>query len=326
MSDLWNYLLALPRRHYLIVADNAEDFLLVSAISSPEPQQKTAAKQTTPANAGWGKKHCRNDSGFWTIQGGNKMVTYIRSDLDFILKQIKVAEADAAFRQGISTGDPNNVAKPLFGPGGSIPTYNLSWGLRTVDGTYNNPLHPEWGAADNEFPEPLGTQFKTIMVPARPRWRSGSRPHTTRQSTMMARPVRRRRRLRLLSSAPSRNLIVDQTLGNPSAILTALQRAGIVPAAQQMTVTAQITAAYEPLRPLFNAVGTAERLNAEAQAAASASPNNQALQDAAAETAANLATAQANLDAADDALMSTARCQWRRARWRQRRNHQCRPR
>lgn len=231
------------------------------------------------------------------------MVTYIRSDLDFILKQIKIAEADAAFRQGTSTGDPNNVAKPLFGVGGSIPTYNLAWGLRTVDGTYNNPLHPEWGAADNEFPENLGTQFKTVMVPGGPggalvpvTYQPGvdnDGPGTAAPSDVFDPTVR-----------TISNLIVDQTLGNPSAILTALQRAGIVPAAQQMTVTAQITAAYEPLRPLFNDVGTAERLNAEAQAAASASPGNQALQDAAAATAANLATAQAALDAQDDALMA----------------------
>lgn len=231
------------------------------------------------------------------------MVTYIRSDLDFILKQIKIAEADAAFRQGTSTGDPNNVAKALFGVGGSIPTYNLSWGLRTVDGTYNNPLHPEWGAADNEFPEPLGNQFKTIMVPAGP---GGALVPVTYQPGVdndgpgsagagdVFDPY-----VRTVS-----NLIVDQTLGNPSAILTALQRAGIVPAAQQMTVTAQITAAYQPLKPLFNDVGTAERLNAEAQAAASASPGNQALQDAAAATAANLATARAALDAQDDALVA----------------------
>jgi Ca2+-binding RTX toxin-like protein len=230
------------------------------------------------------------------------MVTYIRSDLDFILKQIKIAEADAAFRQGVSTGDPDNVAKPLFGPGGSIPTYNLSWGLRTVDGTYNNPLHPEWGAADNEFPEPLGTQFKTIMVPSPG---GGGLIPVSYNPTVdndgagpsgagdVFDPY-----VRTIS-----NLIVDQTLGNPSAILTALQRAGIVPAAQQMTVTAQITAAYEPLKPLFNALGVAERLNAEAQAAASASPNNQGLQDAAAQTAANLAAAEAALALADDDLM-----------------------
>ncbi len=230
------------------------------------------------------------------------MVTYIRSDLDFILKQIKIAEADAAFRQGISTGDPNNVAKPLFGPDGSIPTYNLSWGLRTVDGTYNNPLHLNWGAADNPFPEPLGTQYKTILVPGGP---NGELVPVTYQPGVdndgpgsagagdVFDPY-----VRTIS-----NLIVDQTLANPSAILTALQRAGIVPADQQMAVTAQITAAYQPLRPLFNELGEAERLNAEAQAAASASPNNVALQQAAAVTLANLTAAQASLDAEDDILV-----------------------
>ena len=50
-------------------------------------------------------------------------------------------------------------ASALYGPGGSIPTYNLAWGLRTVDGTYNNllPGQEHWGAADNEFPELLRT-------------------------------------------------------------------------------------------------------------------------------------------------------------------------
>ena len=55
------------------------------------------------------------------------------------------------------------------------------------------------------------------------------------------------------------NLIVDQTLGNPSAILTGLQRAGIVAPADQMTVTAQISAAYEPLADEFKAVQDAAR-------------------------------------------------------------------
>ncbi len=55
------------------------------------------------------------------------MVAYIRSDLDFILAQIKIAEAHAA-------------GQPLYGPGGLIPTYNLAWGLRTVDGSYNHLL------------------------------------------------------------------------------------------------------------------------------------------------------------------------------------------
>ena len=54
------------------------------------------------------------------------MVTYIRSDLDFILAQIKIAEAHA-LRGG-----------RCFGEDGMIPANNISWGLRTVDGTNNN--------------------------------------------------------------------------------------------------------------------------------------------------------------------------------------------
>ena len=58
------------------------------------------------------------------------MVVYIKSDLEFILKQIKIAEDHALFEQSGGT-----EGKALFGPNGAIPTYNLAWGLRTVDGT-----------------------------------------------------------------------------------------------------------------------------------------------------------------------------------------------
>ena len=77
------------------------------------------------------------------------MVAYIRSDLDFILEQIKISEAHAA-------------GQPLFGPGGLVPAYNVSLGLRTVDGTYNHllPGQETWGAANQPFPEPLGTNYR----------------------------------------------------------------------------------------------------------------------------------------------------------------------
>jgi Ca2+-binding RTX toxin-like protein len=225
------------------------------------------------------------------------MVVYIKSDLEFILKQIKIAEDHALYEQSNGT-----QGKPLFGVGlngqdPSIPTYNLAWGLRTVDGTYNNLLNPQLGAADNEFPEPLGTQFRTIMVPAGP---GGALvPVSYAPGTDNDGPVG--------PAGPSdvfdphvrtiSNLIVDQTLGNPSAILTGLQRAGIVAPADQMTVTAQITAAYEPLADEFKAVQDAARANAEAQAASSANPANPDLAAAAAAAAAALAAAQATLDA-----------------------------
>lgn len=226
------------------------------------------------------------------------MVSYIRSDLEFILKQIKIAEDHALYEQ---TGGAQG--KPLFGPNGSVPAYNVSWGLRTVDGTYNNPLHPEWGAADNEFPEHLGTDFRTIMVtppgapgPVPVTYTPGvdnDGPGTAGPGDVFDPTVR-----------TISNLLVDQTLGNPSAILTALQRAGIVAPVDEMAVTAQISAAYEPVQPFFVALAEAERVYAAASAAASASPTNTALQQAAADALADVTAAQAALDANDDALSS----------------------
>ena len=48
------------------------------------------------------------------------------------------------------------LGQPLFGTGGLVPAYNLSLGLRTVDGTYNHllPGQERWGAADSQFPDP----------------------------------------------------------------------------------------------------------------------------------------------------------------------------
>ena len=53
-------------------------------------------------------------------------------------------------------------ARPLFGPTGMIPASNISWGLRTVDGTYNNliPGRTDWGAADQPFPTLLDPVYR----------------------------------------------------------------------------------------------------------------------------------------------------------------------
>src|SRR4028119_1154255 len=204
------------------------------------------------------------------------MGSYIRHDLEFILKQIKIAEAHAA-------------GQPLYGEGGLIPAYNVAWGLRTVDGSYNHllPGQEKWGASDTPFNEIMNPTFRTIMVdpdgagpsPAIPmQYRPGvdnDGPTTTLPNgTVIGNragpgdvidPY-----VRMIS-----NLLVDQTLGNPAAILTALQNAGI--ADPGMVITSQITALYTPLKPLFKELEEAARDEASAAAAAAASPSNQAL-------------------------------------------------
>src|SRR6185503_19112337 len=81
------------------------------------------------------------------------MVSLVKHDLEFILKQIKIAEAHSA------GGD---LAKLVAEAGGLDPNaattptqaFLLPYGLRTVDGTYNNLVEGRetWGAADQPFP------------------------------------------------------------------------------------------------------------------------------------------------------------------------------
>ncbi len=154
------------------------------------------------------------------------MVAYIRSDLDFILAQIKIAEAHAAYTA--NPLDPN--AAPLYGVGlggqpGSVPAYTLSLGLRTVDGRDNNllPGQEQWGAADMQFPELLDPAFRpaenvpgNFLPPGSPAVPTSYTPSNNPGSMVFDSS------LRTIS-----NLIVDQTLGNPAAILKGLQVGGV---------------------------------------------------------------------------------------------------
>jgi len=85
------------------------------------------------------------------------MVKLVKHDLEFILKQIKIAEAHAA---GGDLATLVAEAGSLEGPTGTAPTQAalLPYGLRTVDGSYNNllPGRDKWGAADQPF-KPLLT-------------------------------------------------------------------------------------------------------------------------------------------------------------------------
>jgi len=106
------------------------------------------------------------------------MATLIRSDLEFILQQIQIAEAHAAGAD-LATLIPNPYA-PL--------------GLRTVDGSYNNlvPGQEHLGASDQPFP--------TFVDPNPP----GA--YANPGSVMDAQP-------RIIS-----NLVADMTSNNPAAV------------------------------------------------------------------------------------------------------------
>ena len=146
------------------------------------------------------------------------MVAYIKSDLDFILAQIKIAEAHAGRQPLLRPGRADPHLQSLLGP---------AHGRRHLQ----QPAAPDLGlgrpASSRKGWVPTSG---TVMV-------DPDGPGPSRRCAMPLYAGQRRStdlapcRARATSSIPAlrtiSNLIVDQTLGNPSAILTALQRAGV---------------------------------------------------------------------------------------------------
>ncbi|MGG5808600.1 peroxidase family protein [Falsiroseomonas sp. CW058] len=129
------------------------------------------------------------------------MVTLVRNDIQFILNQIKIAEQHAA-------GTPITDL---------IPDPELPWGLRTVDGSYNNivPGREQFGAADQPFPQLLESNFR--IAEPNPFGPPNGPPTSYAQTggiVVDSQP-------RLIS-----NLIVDQTANNPAAVAAAATRDG----------------------------------------------------------------------------------------------------
>ena len=116
------------------------------------------------------------------------MVEFIRSDLEFILEQILIAQAGG--------GDGTNLINVL-------PNVQVPWGLRTVSGEFNNLVdaQDQFGAADNTFPRMLDPVFRTAE--------GGTSYTQTSGFVFDSQP-------RLIS-----NLIVDQTPNNPAAVAAA---------------------------------------------------------------------------------------------------------
>ncbi|MDB5890829.1 MAG: hemolysin-type calcium-binding repeat family protein [Polaromonas sp.] len=137
------------------------------------------------------------------------MASYTKHDLEFILAQIKLAEADVA--GGTAINVVNLIASP-----------QLSLGLRTINGTQNNLLSPgqnDFGAADKVFDRLLRPVFNNAegaaFDPDGPGPMQAGSPTSYHSSGSV------------FDSSPRTisNLIVDQTENNPAALAAALKRA-----------------------------------------------------------------------------------------------------
>jgi Ca2+-binding RTX toxin-like protein len=115
------------------------------------------------------------------------MANFNLADLDFILQQILIAEAHANGEELIDL----------------LPNVQVPFGLRTIDGSFNNLLlgQSEFGAADNTFPRLLDPVFRPAEA--------GTSYAQTTGTVIDSQP-------RIIS-----NLIVDDTASNPAAVATA---------------------------------------------------------------------------------------------------------
>ena len=136
------------------------------------------------------------------------MANFSRTDLDFIIQQAIISEADSAAQVGGNFNAlPGLIGSPL-----------LPDGLRNVDGTYNNlrPGRSTYGAADQVFPRLLPADLNAAETVAfdvdGPGGQAVGDPTSYAQNSgavFDSQP-------RLIS-----NLIVDQTDSNPAAVAAA---------------------------------------------------------------------------------------------------------
>ncbi len=166
------------------------------------------------------------------------MVSLVKHDLEFILRQIKIAEAHASGTP-LTEVRVDAAGNVVTGNAGTLAISNtlVPYGLRTVDGSYNNlnPGRELWGSSGQPFVNVLRPQYRSetdgdsisfgggapIVAgnydPANPSPLPPpppGRPALVPGTVVDADP-------RIIS-----NLIVDQTLENPAALRAALQQAG----------------------------------------------------------------------------------------------------
>jgi Ca2+-binding RTX toxin-like protein len=147
------------------------------------------------------------------------MPDIIRSDLDYVLKQIQVAEANAA-------GEDLHTL---------VPDPNSPAGLRTVDGSFNHLDDPSMGAADQVFPRMTTPVFRDAA--------DGTSFAQTAGDVTDPEP-------RLIS-----NLIADQTDSNPAAIAAAADKGSASESGTLDIPSEPVGAANVPLNSLFTIFG-----------------------------------------------------------------------
>src|SRR3954447_15638836 len=161
--------------------------------------------------AGLGIARTTASAGVSNVVGNGFTVT--PGDLQFILKQIKIAERHSV------TATPANPCGTLVGPApDQIPDALTSYGLRTVDGSCNNllPGREKFAAADVPFPRLAGSPvFRNAEgVPAG--FLGPGSPAVPSSSYAQKKGFVFDSQPRVIS-----NLIVDQTSTNPAAVAAA---------------------------------------------------------------------------------------------------------
>src|SRR4051794_709634 len=171
------------------------------------------------------------------------MVQLVKHDLEFILKQIKIAEAHSEAVEKITgekTADQIGDALREL-----VDNPLLPYGLRTVDGAYNNliPGHEWSGSADQIMPRLLNPKY----VPADPLPAGAHGPGSPAGTT----PTHYGNTGDVWDADPRiiSNLIGDQSLDNPAAIYAALSYAGVA--------TADLAAAVSAIQATKVALDTA---------------------------------------------------------------------
>lgn len=168
------------------------------------------------------------------------------SDLAYILKQIKIAEAHVAANNPDPVTDPDNC-KVMLGNGlNQINSPLLSFGLRTVNGACNNlqPFQDKFGAADQVFPRLTTPNFERPADTIPPGFPGAGSPTNYNQkgTQVTGNPLDDF----VFDSQPRTisNLIVDQTSSNPAAVYVAAH-----PARAQANPDVVVPCTAEPTSP-----------------------------------------------------------------------------